>query len=201
MLQNLFRRVSRPLTRVLLRTVSLRDPWQRFPLDVPLACYGAGATHDFAWYLTGTSRVRVHTLDDLLSWLRDCQYRRDPDLFLSADYWQHPLTFEQIRQGDCEDFALWTWRKLLELGFEAEFVTGRCRSGNNTFAGHAWIHIHHDGPCRLFDPVLCRHTRPLFARDDLRGVYCPEVSVDRDLTRYAYAGYFLHAFDGSSSQP
>jgi predicted transglutaminase-like cysteine proteinase len=34
---------------------------------------------------------------------------------------EHPGAFERRRRGDCEDFALWAWRKLAEVGVDAEF--------------------------------------------------------------------------------
>jgi hypothetical protein len=45
-------------------------------------------------------------------------------LFGEADFWQHPSTFERLRTGDCEDFAVWAWRKLIELGYDVDLVAG-----------------------------------------------------------------------------
>ena len=73
--------------------------------------------------------------------LKACQYAEDKTLFDKADFWQHPVDFEQKRQGDCEDFSLWAWRKLCEMGINAEFVTGEERKGG----GHAWVTFELDG--------------------------------------------------------
>ena len=178
-------------SRLLLRTVSLDDPWQRFPVNVPLALYGKGAQRDFSWYFEGESRVPVATVDEMLDWLRGCAYVRDTELFHDADFWQHPLTFEQLLRGDCEDFALWTWRKLVEMGHDAEFVAGRCAGHGRHGPGHAWVLLRESGGVSLLDPVLpngCDCLRPL---ETVRDAYLPEVSVDGRLNRYAYAGYYL----------
>ena len=201
MLRDVLSRFSRPLSRLLLRTVSLDDPWQRFPNDVPLALYGKGAQRDFSWYFEGESRVPVTGVDEMLAWLRGCAYVRDMELFHDVDFWQHPLTFEQLRRGDCEDFALWSWRKLVEMGHDAEFVAGRCAARGLHGPGHAWVLLHGPDGVSLLDPVLrngCGCLRPL---DDVRDAYVPEVSVDGRLNRYAYAGFYLLRRSGSEAAP
>ena len=69
--------------------------------------------------------VPVQSIDDIVAWLQSCEYVTDLDLFHERDFWQHPGTFERLRRGDCEDFALWAWRKLAEVGIDAEFCVGR----------------------------------------------------------------------------
>jgi len=69
--------------------------------------------------LRGQSTVCVNDIAAICEWLADCEYVRDP--VHERDFWQHPKTFEQLRKGDCEDHALWAWRKLTELGIPAEF--------------------------------------------------------------------------------
>src|SRR5205085_1473130 len=68
----------------------------------------------FAWYFEGQSAVTVGSVDDVCEWLLECEYVHDPELFHEPDFWQHPRTFERLRKGDCEDHALWAWRKLVE---------------------------------------------------------------------------------------
>ena len=111
MLRILATYLSKPLARLLLRTVPLENPWERFVSSVPLGRYGLGARRDFAWYFEGQSTVEVETIEDMQEWLLGCAYASDPDLFQEADFWQHPCTFEQLRKGDCEDFSLWAWRR------------------------------------------------------------------------------------------
>jgi hypothetical protein len=190
MLRGFFIRLLKPLSRLLLRTVPLDDPWERFTHDVPLGRYGAGARRDFGWYLEGESRVAVASVDEVQDWLLGCQYLRDPDLFHEADFWQHPLTFEHLRKGDCEDFSLWAWRKLVEMGYDAELVAGRCLHAGEPACCHTWILFRNDDRSFLFDPVVRERTRMICALDEVRAAYLPEVSVDGRLTRYAYAGYY-----------
>ena len=87
--------------------------------------FGDGARHGFEWVFEGASAVDVSSVDDILEWLRGCRYETDESLFVESDFWQHPRTFEQFKRGDCEDFALWAWRKLVELGLDASLIIGR----------------------------------------------------------------------------
>src|SRR5262245_32721587 len=114
-------------TLVRLTTVFRRSEsaWDRVPMRVPASVFGGGSRRPFADYFEGESRVAVQTVDDIVDWLQGCQYISDAELFHERDYWQHPGAFEELRRGDCEDFALWTWRKLGEIGIDAEFYVGR----------------------------------------------------------------------------
>ena len=184
-----FQPLLRPVSRLLLRTVRLGDPWQRFPQAVPLERYGAGARRSFDWYLEGQSIFPLASVDELKAWLLGCAYVRDPELFNEVDFWQHPCTFERLRMGDCEDFALWAWAQLVRLGYEAEFVAGRWRQAGEA-SGHAWVLFAEAGRRLVFDPVIrdaAAMVRPL---EEVRQEYVPEVSVDGRLRRYVYGGYF-----------
>ena len=179
-----------PLLRLLDRTVTLGDPWRRFSCDVPLHRYGAGARRDFPWYFKGESSVAVDSVEAVRRWLLGCTYVRDDDHFHQADVWQHPCAFEQIRRGDCEDFALWTWRKLIRLGYEAELVAGHASPDAPAPGCHAWVLYHDAGTPYLFDAVVRdpQHmARPLA---DVRQHYVPEVAVDARFRRYVYGGYY-----------
>lgn len=184
--------LRRPFVRLFDQTVRFDDPWERVECDVPLHRFGSGACHDFPWYFDGESTVETPSLEAVRTWLCGCAYVRDTVLFREADFWQHPCTFEQLRRGDCEDFALWTWRRLVELGYDADLVAGRCAWWREE-SGHAWVLFRdYDGTPHLFDPVVrdpARMVRPL---DAVRDGYCPEVAVDHHFRRYAYAGYYLH---------
>ncbi len=195
-----FARLSTPFTKRLLHTVTLSDPWQRFRFKVPLPLYGAGSVHDFDWYLEGQCLETFDSLTELTSWLCRCTYARDPDLFHEPDFWQHPVTFEQLRTGDCEDFALWTWRKLLEMGYEAEFVAGRCLDDTGKLRGHAWVLFRTQQDCFLFDPVVPDPARMIVPLASVKQVYLPEVSVDGRLRQYAYAGFYLLRRTGPETQ-
>jgi predicted transglutaminase-like cysteine proteinase len=80
------------------------------------------------------------------SFLASCQYISDREQFGKDDYWQPPDEFEKRKKGDCEDFALWTWRQLLNLGYDARFVVG---SSGRYGDGHAWVEYFED---RMLSP-------------------------------------------------
>src|SRR5678816_3685764 len=142
----------RALHQLRLRLFPVRDPWQRLPYEAPLAMFGDGARHGFDWVFEGDSRVIVATLNDVVDWLATCQYETDASLFRESDYWQHPHTFEELRRGDCEDFALWAWRKLVELGVDADLVIGRRVPPGSENSRHAWILFREGGDEFVLEP-------------------------------------------------
>jgi hypothetical protein len=150
-----------------------------------------GARRAFTWYFQGESSVEVDSLPAIQDWLLGCEYARDPDLFQEEDFWQHPCTFEELRQGDCEDFSLWTWRKLIYLGHDAEFVAGRCRMPGCAASGHTWVLLRQEGVLYVFDPVMRDRDEMIRPLEEVRHEYIPEVSVDQAFSRYVYTGYFL----------
>jgi hypothetical protein len=182
------------IQRAVGRHTVRRDPWERVACTVPLSAYGLGARRGFPWYFEGQSRVSVGSVDDVLAWLASCHYVRDETLFFEPDFWQHPCTLEHLGKGDCEDFALWAWRKLAELGEHAEFVAGRCRvlpssRSGNLGNGHAWVHLRRNDDMLLLDPTMSTSAAMLRPLSAVRDDYLPEVSVDTTFTRYAYLGY------------
>jgi len=195
--------LARPISRWLLRTVSFESPWERFVSPVPMGVYGLGARHDFRWYFEGESTVGVRSLEEMTEWLLGCEYASDPDLFQEADYWQHPCSFEQLRRGDCEDFSLWVWRKLIRLGYDAEFVAGRCvhPGCSRTGLGHTWVIFRHNRTTYLFDPTIRDRDQMIRPLAEVHYEYVPEVSIDRRFTRYAYAGYSLKWRDQADASP
>jgi len=100
-----------------------------------------GSRQPFAAYSRARCSVRVRSIDDIVAWLQTCEYVSDFTLFHKQDFWQHPAAFEKLRRGDCEDFALWAWRKLAELGIDAEFCVGRVICGDQPEIDrqHAWV--------------------------------------------------------------
>ena len=181
--------VRRALHQLRLRLFPVRDPWQRLPYEAPLAMFGDGARHGFDWVFEGESTVAVGSLDDILEWLACCQYETDASLFRESDYWQHPHTFEQLRRGDCEDFALWAWRKLVELGIDADLVVGRRVPPGSANSRHAWILFREGTHEFLFEPIVRDRARAVRHLTTIRSEYIPEFGVARDRTRFLFAGY------------
>ena len=140
----LFRGVRQALHHLKLRLFPVQNPWTRLPLEAPLAFYGDGARRGFDWVFEGDSAITVASFDELVQWLDGCTYDTDRRLFQEDDFWQHPSTFEHLRRGDCEDFALWAWRKMVEIGIDAELVIGRRIPPGSANSRHAWIVFHDD---------------------------------------------------------
>jgi hypothetical protein len=187
--------VLRPLRRLLIRHVPVDDPWE--PVTSVLVTpqiFGPGSFRMFRWYLEGESKVRAQSLDEVCTWLGECEYLADDQLFNEADFWQHPRTFEYLRKGDCEDHALWAWRKLIELGHPAEFFVGQwLEGGGEHHDRHAWVVFEQDGQRFLLEAVLKDQSpgmiRPL---PDVRREYTPHFSVNASFTMRSHAGYLLY---------
>jgi hypothetical protein len=188
-----------PLARLIARCVSVEDPWERTTMRVPIALFGTGGRRDFGWYFEGDSKVRVQTLADIQEWLAGCEYVSDSHLFHEADYWQHPRTFEQLRRGDCEDFALWAWRKMLELKYDADFVCGRTIRQDQEVGSapgadssrHAWIVYRSGGKTYLFEPTQGDRVCAVQELELVRHKYMPEFGVNASRRTFCFTGYFV----------
>lgn len=179
----------KPVNRLLLRLGRVPDPWERIDVVPRLALFGAGARHDFGWYFEGESAVSVRELEELQRWLGECAYDTDPTLFQEPDFWQHPRTFEQLRRGDCEDFALWAWRKLVELGYDADLVVGRCVQPPAQDSRHAWVVFRREGTEYLYEPVQGAHPGAVQPLASVRARYVPEFGVGPDRRPFTFAGW------------
>jgi hypothetical protein len=182
----------RPFLRIFLRFTSVGDHWKRIDVRIPVHKLGVGSRHEFSWYFEGQSRVGIATIQDIMRWLLSCEYVSDPDLFHEPDFWQHPTTFEQLRRGDCEDHALWAWRKLLEIGCDAVLVFGRRLPWQPNVKGkergHAWILLSGDDGVLLFEPSAKSIEKMLRQRAEVASEYRPEIGVDRNRKTFAYNG-------------
>ncbi len=114
---------------------------------------------------------RFCNIDELRKFLLTCHYVSDEAQFGKKDYWLPPEEFEKRKKGDCEDFALYTWRQLIEMGIKSRFVVGESgRYGE----GHAWVTIEMNGKPFLFEPLACAFKK-LPRLSMVR--YKPEISV------------------------
>jgi predicted transglutaminase-like cysteine proteinase len=186
----LFRRILSRFARVASTLHLAESPWHRVAVTVPAKAFGPGSRRHFSHYLDGESSVRIATIDEMVAWLLDCQYVRDVDLFKEGDLWQHPTAFEALRRGDCEDFALWTWRKLGEVGIEAEFFVGRVRCGADAASDrqHAWVIYRHNGDEFVFEPAAKSRDRMIRLLDEARDDYVPHFAVDGRFRTFAFGG-------------
>lgn len=87
------------------------------------------ATYPIGRYISHALTVKGETLDDLGKFLKTRRAMTDKDQFGKDDYWMPLEDFEKSRKGDCDDFAMYLWRQLLEMGYRAR-VGSRRQSSN-----------------------------------------------------------------------
>ncbi len=111
--------------------------------------------------------------------------------FNKRDYWQPPEEFEETRAGDCVDFAIWAWRQVLDMGYEARFVGGKAGKYGE---GHAWVTFEKGGKCYLMEPQLWPLGLRMPRLSTLR--YHPKTSVGWDGEKISY---YVH--EGRNEEP
>jgi hypothetical protein len=132
-------------------------------------------------YVSQPLTVKCDCILDIQRFLSGCEYVSDEKQFGKKDYWQAPEEFERTKKGDCDCFALWTWREFLALGFDARFVTGRSgRYGE----GHAWVQFSRDGRDFLIEPMMARVGYSMPRLSTLQ--YRPRYSVAWDGTKLSF---------------
>lgn len=100
-------------------------------------------------YVSQPLTVKCASFQDVRDFLRRCKAVSDEEQFDQRDYWQPPEEFERTRKGDCDCFALWTWRQLLDMGYDARVVFGQ---HGRYDIGHAWVEFFRNGTCYLVEP-------------------------------------------------
>lgn len=193
--------LSRPLFRWILRRLGPPDdPWERVPYRPPLERFGEGLQGDFPSYLAGPSAVAMQSIDSIQEWLLDCVYQSNEEQFGNS-HWQRVHEFEERRAGNCADHALWTWRKLGEMGIEATLVTGWRVPLERPFTRHAWVTFRDATGEYLFETVATSKedmVRPFAAARD---EYRPEYGVDGTGRRFAYTGALLAIRENEGIDP
>lgn len=178
----------RPMLRLAWCLGERADRWECIEYPVPHQLLGSGARQDLSWYFSGESTVAVHHFEEICDFLLGCTYMSDPALFQEPDFWQHPTTFEHTRKGDCEDHALWVWRKLRELGHAAHLVTGSCGLEGLDPNGHAWVVFEANDELLLLESTAKKRSSLVRPLAEVRHYYNPYASVDHDLRMFVYAG-------------
>lgn len=166
------------------------DPWVRLPWEPPLPAFGPGARDEFTRYLEGPSRIVARSPVDVATWLLGCRYAEDLHLHDEVDHWQHPCTFELVRSGDCEDYSLWAWRKLVEARYDAAFVVGMHHRPDGRVGRHAWVSYSEGGEEFLLDGVQRSVPLILRRRAGVAPQYVPQVGVNAVGRRFIFAGLF-----------
>jgi transglutaminase-like putative cysteine protease len=176
--------------RLAARLAGRESVWERVPMRVPASVFGPGSRQPFADYFAGESCVHVRSIDDIVAFLQTCEYVSDIELFQKPDFWQHPRDFEKLRRGDCEDFALWAWRKLAELGIDADFCVGRviCDDQPEIDRQHAWVVYRVNGTEFLFEPAARTPARMIRPLADAMCEYVPHFAVNHRFDTNAFVG-------------
>lgn len=137
---------------------------KRFPSTFPIGRYASQPLS-----------VKCIDLQDLRSFLRKCRYVSDKEQFGREDHWMPPEEFERSRKGDCDDFAMYAWRQLTEMGYRCRFVAGTVGDSPEK---HAWVTFERDGKHYLLEPQALFLGLWFPRLDALQ--YKPDVSVEWD---------------------
>lgn len=160
------------------------DAFGRKTLRPDLRRKGIHPTFPMGRYVSQPLTVKCECIRDVREFLSRCRAVSDKEQFDKEDYWQPPEDFERTKKGDCDDFALWTWRQFLALGYDARFVAGQHgRYG----MGHAWVEFFKDGKCFLVEPQLGGVVDKIPRLTTLR--YRPRMSVAWNGTKISF---YLH---------
>lgn len=149
---------------------------------------GPRPTFPLGRYVSQPLVIHCHSIGEVRQFLTGCKYVSDKDLFDKDDYWQPPEDFEKRKQGDCDDFAFWTWRQFMDLGYDARVVFGQHgRYGS----GHAWVQFIQGGKCFVVEPLWRRLGGRLPRLSTLS--YHPRFSVSWDGEKLAYYQHREHS--------
>ena len=150
------------------------------------------ATAPMGRYVSRPVSHPCEDLEDVRRFLVSCRYVSDPEQFGKEEHWMPPEEFEQKRTGDCEDFALWTWRQLLLMGYEARFAGGRAGFYGE---GHAWVTFSDGERHYLLEPLAAWVGSALPRLSILR--YKPAISVSWDGEKIRYFAHEEQHYDPS----
>jgi predicted transglutaminase-like cysteine proteinase len=184
------RQAFSPMIRLAARLIGRESAWERLTMPVPASAFGPGSERPFAQYFEGQSRVQVSSIAEITAWLQTCEYVSDLELFHKRDVWQHPSVFEDLKRGDCEDFALWAWRKLAELGIDAELCVGRvlAHARPDVAYQHAWV-VYRTGETEfLFEPAAQTESAMIRPLAEVMDDYVPHFAVNRRFETNAFVG-------------
>ena len=164
---------------------------ERTQAEVPYRLVAKGSKRPFPDYFSGTSTVNITTTDDLINWLFTCKYGRDHEHYGHSDHWQLPVAFEQSKLGDCEDNAIWAWRKLVEMGIDAEFVVGRMNPTSDNNGAHAWVIYTQHGKKYLLEATSKNRKTIIKLLVHTLDSYFPHYSVNGRFETFQYPHFIL----------
>jgi len=154
------------------------EAYDAFGRKTPQVSFSRGVqpTAPMGRYISQPLAMQCGSIQEVCTFLRTCRGGSDEELFNKREYFQPPEDFERLKRGDCDDVALWTWRQLLGLGYDARVVFGKFgRFGE----GHAWVEFFKDKKCYLLEP-----------QKSMLGVTMPRLST------LSYIPQFSASWDG-----
>ncbi len=147
--------------------------------------FANGSKKPFPYYFERESQVPMRSREEIEHWLRGCAYLQDHIQFGQNDVWLHPVDFEQIRKGDCEDHALWAWRKLIDLNYTAEFVVGYMKNHFGDDGYHAWVTFEENGRSYLME-TTAKNNQMIHPLESQTQKYRPLFSIDQQFKTYQF---------------
>ena len=170
------------------------DPWCNVPARVHHRVFGSASLNPFSWYRERPSRINARNVAEVCGFLSDCRYMTDRAQFGRPDFWQHPSVFEKRKRGDCDDFALWAWRKLCEAGIDAEFTVGCWHQSYKpevARVNHAWVVYRENGECFLLETTERSRRNMVYPLAEVRSEYTPHLAVNREGMTRVYGGIVM----------
>lgn len=165
---------------VLERVEQERERWRACALD-PAACPGRAAA---AWRALLKSLEGAPLAEQLRAvnrFANQQRYRPDQENWGRSDYWTTPLEF-LARSGDCEDYAIFKYLSLRELGIPAERLRLVVLKDTIRDLAHAVLAVWDEDQIWILDNV----TNAVLRHDRL-GHYVPYYSVNES-ARWAHVG-------------
>lgn len=165
---------------VLERVEAERPRWRACALD-PKACPGRGAA---AWraLLRGLEGAPLQEqLRAINRFANQFRYRTDDQNWGRSDFWSTPFEF-LARSGDCEDYAIFKYLSLRELGVPADRLRLVVLKDTIRALAHAVLAVWDDDQIWILDNV----TNAILRHDRL-GHYVPYYSVNEE-ARWAHVG-------------
>jgi len=103
-------------------------------------------------YVSVPLKIECKSLEELRKFFLTCKPVSDMEQFGEKDFWMPPDEFERAKRGDCEDFALYAWRQLMNMGYKTRFAIGTVGYART---GHAWVTFQKDDKTFLLEPFEC----------------------------------------------
>ena len=161
-------------------------------LNINFKRYRFKPTFPMGTYLSQPLSVSCSSICEVRAFLMQCRYVSDQEQFNKPDYWMPPEEFEQRKRGDCDDFALWTWRQLMAMGSRCRFVVGRA---GRYADGHAWVTLDEHESNFIIEPLMARLGERFPRLSTLR--YEPRVSVEWDGRQVHYYSHEHRSYNPS----